>query len=170
MYQYCPDVVETQIFPGRLPTPPPHAAITVPSSEQQIPNQSSSAGPISTQSWFCEYFLPPPFQDNQMVPGSASWHAASDRLLPLVMLPYLGGIENTVNEVQRSYKNGLRFGLEMLANPVGNHPSLKDKNTYKWNQGSSEIRQACQSKSKPMQCLIFRAYKSSPLHPKWNSQ
>ena len=77
---------------------------------------------------------------------AASWHAASDRLLPLTMLPYLGGIENTVNEVQRSYKNGLRFGLEMLANPAGNHPSLKHFNDPYWNP----LWDACQELEVPI--------------------
>mgnify|MGYP000261670134 CR=1 FL=1 len=63
----------------------------------------------------------------------AEWHAASDRLLPLVMIPYLGGIETTVAEVERSYKNGLKTGIMMLSEPSHNNKALKHFNDPYWN-------------------------------------
>ena len=65
--------------------------------------------------------------------GGAEWHAASDRLLPLVMIPYLGGIETTVAEVERSYKNGLKTGIMMLSEPSHNNKALKHFNDPYWN-------------------------------------
>lgn len=65
--------------------------------------------------------------------GGAEWHAASDRLLPLVMIPYLGGIETTVAEVERSYKNGLKTGIMMLSEPRHNNKALKHFNDPYWN-------------------------------------
>ena len=63
--------------------------------------------------------------------GLAEWRKVSDRYIPLTILPYLGGIEGTVTEVQRSTNNGHK-GIVMLAEPSTAGVGLKHFNDLYW--------------------------------------
>jgi len=55
----------------------------------------------------------------------------SDRFIPLSMLPYLGGIESTVAELERATKGGSR-GPNMIPEPSHRHKDLKHFNDRYW--------------------------------------
>lgn len=63
--------------------------------------------------------------------GVAEFRQYSDRYIPLTMLPYLGGIESTIAEVERAKKNGHR-GLCMIQDPSRNHKDLPHFNSRYW--------------------------------------
>ena len=63
--------------------------------------------------------------------GLTEWQEVSDRYIPLALIPYLGGIESTVGEVERVAKNGHR-GIVMLAEPSYSLKGLKHFNDPYW--------------------------------------
>jgi predicted TIM-barrel fold metal-dependent hydrolase len=63
--------------------------------------------------------------------GMAEYVQASDRYIPLTMLPYLSGIETTVAEVERATKLGHR-GINMISEPSTADKRLKHFNDRYW--------------------------------------
>ena len=61
----------------------------------------------------------------------AGWRQFSDRYVPLALIPYMGGIETTVAEVERAVKLGHR-GIVMLAEPSRNLDGLPHFNDRYW--------------------------------------
>jgi len=64
--------------------------------------------------------------------GALEWKKASDRLQPLVAIPYLSGIEATVAEVERNYKAGHTAGINMFSEPSHNVKGLQHFNDRYW--------------------------------------
>ena len=63
--------------------------------------------------------------------GMGEFSQYSDRYIALTMLPYMNGIETTVEEVERSTKMGHR-GINMLAEPSYQNKELKHFNDRYW--------------------------------------
>jgi predicted TIM-barrel fold metal-dependent hydrolase len=63
--------------------------------------------------------------------GVCDFKKFSDRFIPLSMLPYLGGIESSVAELERATKNGAR-GPNMLPQPSNTNKDLKHLNDRYW--------------------------------------
>jgi predicted TIM-barrel fold metal-dependent hydrolase len=61
----------------------------------------------------------------------AEWVAASDRYVPLALVPYMCDIDVTVAEVQRAVKLGHK-GIVMIAEPSQSLPGLKHFNDPYW--------------------------------------
>jgi len=61
----------------------------------------------------------------------AEWREVSDRYIPLAIIPYLGGIEGTVQEVRRAVNKGHR-GVVMLAEPSQSKKGLAHFNDPYW--------------------------------------
>src|SRR6185295_8955397 len=61
----------------------------------------------------------------------AEWREASDRYVPLAIIPYLGGIEAAAQETRRAVKKGHR-GIMMVAEPSMVRPGLKHFNDTWW--------------------------------------
>jgi predicted TIM-barrel fold metal-dependent hydrolase len=61
----------------------------------------------------------------------AEWREASDRYVPLAIIPYLSGIETTMREVERAVKKGHR-GIVMLAEPSMTRKGLHHFNDTYW--------------------------------------
>ena len=61
----------------------------------------------------------------------ADWREVSDRYVPLAIIPYMGGIEVTVAEVQRAVAKGHR-GIVMLVEPSQSLNGLKHFNDPYW--------------------------------------
>lgn len=75
----------------------------------------------------------------------AEWRQVSDRFAPLAILPFLGGIEAMVAEVERSAKLELR-GMYMLADPSQNVPGARPIGDRCWDP----LWAACQDLDMPM--------------------
>jgi predicted TIM-barrel fold metal-dependent hydrolase len=61
----------------------------------------------------------------------AEWREVSDRYVPLAIIPYMGGIDVTVAEVQRAVAKGHR-GIVMLVEPSQSLKGLKHFNDPYW--------------------------------------
>jgi predicted TIM-barrel fold metal-dependent hydrolase len=61
----------------------------------------------------------------------ADWRAISDRYIPLAIIPFLGGIDSTVAEVERAANLGHR-GIVMMSEPSVHHKTLKHFNDPYW--------------------------------------
>jgi len=94
--------------------------------------------------------------------GVAEWARASDRYIPLVMVPYLGGIKTAVAEVERAIKIGHR-GIMMLAEPSLSIKGLNHISDPYWDP----LWAACESLGVPVHVHASGGITDKLNYPRW---
>jgi uncharacterized protein len=93
----------------------------------------------------------------------AEWREQSDRFIPLALVPYLGGIEATVAEVERAFKIGHR-GVTLLCEPSTLIPSVPHINDPYW----YPLWEVCQAADFPVHLHESGGLASAIRFPAWN--
>jgi predicted TIM-barrel fold metal-dependent hydrolase len=93
----------------------------------------------------------------------AEWRQASDRYVPLAIIPYMSAIDVIVSEVERAVKLGHR-GVVMLAEPAFTKPGLKRMNDPFWEY----LWACCEDLSVPIHWHGSAGLADQLSLPKWN--
>ena len=93
----------------------------------------------------------------------AEWREQSDRFVPLALIPYLGGIETTVAEVERAVKIGHR-GIALLCEPSTLLPSVPHINDPYW----YPLWELCQAADIPVHIHESGGLASAITFPRWD--